>query len=174
MKEEKFSLKTMLSTLYKVNNDRVKKRILFDQAPVGGIGRIWVILFFISLPILLFIGIFNPSVFAMLGIAQAIIFFIVFLSMVMIMIIALTFINNNKLIRQITPSWNTLFPTVNIKQVLSSGSTAYVGFESFYNELVKSDLDEATLVKKFQDKFAQMQIDNKELFEAMNRDLINE
>ena len=170
MKEELFSLKTMLSSLYKVNNAKAKKRLLFDQAPIGGIGRVWVILFFVSLPVILFLGIFNPSVFAMLGIAQAIIFYIVFLSMVMIMIIALTFINNNKVIRQITPSWQALFPTVDIKQVLTSGTTVYTGFTDFYSEL--SDVDEATLVEKFKEKFTNMQTDNKELFEAMNRDLL--
>jgi len=170
LKEELFSLKTMLSSLYKVNNAKAKKRLLFDQAPIGGIGRVWVILFFVSLPVILFLGIFNPSVFAMLGIAQAIIFYIVFLSMVMIMIIALTFINNNKVIRQITPSWQALFPTVDIKQVLTSGTTVYTGFTDFYSEL--SDVDEATLVEKFKEKFTNMQTDNKELFEAMNRDLL--
>jgi len=172
LKEELFSLKTMLSSLYKVNNGTAKKRILFDQAPVGGIGRVWVMLFFISIPIILFLGIFNPSVFAMLGIAQAIIFYIVFLSMVMIMVIALIFINNNKVIRQITPSWNSLFPTVNLKQVLSSGTTPYTGFVSFYSELSRSELDEATLIEKFKEKFTQMQTENKELFEVMNRDLV--
>jgi len=172
LQEEIFSLKTMLSSLYKVNNAKAKKRLLFDQAPVGGIGRLWVILFFVSLPVILFLGIFNPSVFAMLGIAQAIIFYIVFLSMVMIMVIALTFINNNKVIRQITPSWQALFPTVNVKQVLSSGTTAYTGFSDFYSELSTLDLDEATLVEKFKEKFTQMQTENKELFEAMNRDFI--
>jgi len=173
LKEEIFSLQTMLKSLYKVNNGKVQKRILFDQAPIGGIGRIWVILFFISLPILLFAGIFNPTVFAMLGIAQAIIFYIVFLSMVMIMVIALTFINNNKVIRQITPSWKALFPTVDLKQVLSSGTTAYTEFLPFYSELLRSNVDEATLVEKFKDKFMQMQTENKEIFEAMNRDLID-
>jgi len=172
LKEELFSLKTMLSSLYKVNNGTAKKRILFDQAPIGGIGRLWVMLFFISLPVILFLGIFNPSVFAMLGIAQAIIFYIVFLSMVMIMVIALTFINNNKVIRQITPSWVALFPTVKLKQVLSSGTTAYAGFTEFYSEFSSLNLDETALLEKFKEKFTQMQTENKELFEAMNRDLI--
>lgn len=173
MKEELFSLKTMLSSLYKVNSTKVKKRLLFDQAPIGGIGRVWVMLFFVSLPVILFLGIFNPTVFAMLGIAQAIIFYIIFLSMLMIMIIALTFINNNKVIRQITPSWKALFPTVNIRQVLSSGTTAYTGFSDFYSELSSLDLDEASLVEKFKEKFTQMQRENKELFVAMNRDLVH-
>jgi len=163
----------MLDSLYKVNHAKAKKRILFDQAPIGGIGRVWVILFFISLPLILFAGIFNPSVFAMLGIAQAIIFYIVFLSMVMIMVIALTFINNNKVVRQITPAWQALFPTVNLKQVLSSGTTPYTGFLNFYSGTLKDNLDEKSLIERFKVQFTHMQTENKELFEAMNRDIIN-
>lgn len=170
MKEETFSLKTMLSTLYTIKNNQAKKRLIFDQAPLGGIGAMWVKLFFISLPILLYIGIFNPKIFGMLGIAQAIIFFIVFLSMVMIMIVALTFINNNKVIRQITPSWNKLFPTVDLRQILSSGATPYRDFIQKYNALLSMDLNEKDFESKLSEDFRTMQEENKELYEAMNRD----
>ena len=163
----------MLDTLYSRRNNKVKKRILFDQAPIGGIGRIWVILFFISLPVLLFIGIFNESVFEMLGIAQAIIFYIVFLSMVMILIVAIIFINNNKVIRQISPSWNKLFPDVELKQILSSGATPYKDFLDMYSQTLKSELSEDELVEKFKEEFSRMQRENSELYEAMNRDSIN-
>lgn len=172
MKEETFSLKTMLSTLYKVKNNQAKKRLIFDQVPIGGIGALWVKLFFISLPILLYIGIFNPKIFGMLGIAQAIIFFVVFLSIVMIMIAALTFINNNKVIRQITPSWNSLFPTVDLKQLLSSGATPYRNFIQKYNDLLAMSLDEKEFESKLKESFVAMQEENKELYEAMNRNQV--
>ena len=173
MKEETFSLKTMLSTLYKINNNQAKKRLIFDQTPLGGIGSKWVKAFFISLPILLYIGIFNPKIFGMLGIAQAIIFYIVFLSMVMIMIVALTFINNNKVIRQITPSWNRLFPTVDLKQVLSSGATPYRDFIQKYNDILATSLDEKEFESKLKESFETMQKENKELYEAMNRSRVS-
>jgi len=168
LKEETFSLQTMLSTLYKIKNNKAKKRLIFDQTPIGGIGSKWVKAFFISLPILLYIGIFNPTIFAMLGIAQAIIFFIVFLSMIMIMVAGLTFINNNKVIRQITPSWNTLFPTVALTQVLSSGTTPYKNFLKSYNHLLTMDLNENELEEKMNEKFKQMQEENKEIYEMMS------
>jgi hypothetical protein len=167
LKEETFSLQTMLSTLYKIKNKKAKKRLIFDQTPIGGIGSKWVKVFFISLPIFLYIGIFNPKIFAMLGIAQAIIFFIVFLSMIMIMIAGLTFINNNKVIRQITPSWNKHFPTVELTQVLSSGATPYKDFLKSYNQLLSMDLDDAALEEKMKDSFKQMQEENKEMYEMM-------
>jgi len=169
VKEETFSLKTMLSTLYKVKNNQAKKRLIFDQSMIDGIGSKWVKLFFISLPVLLYIGIFNPKIFGMLGIAQAIIFYVVFLSMVMIMIVALTFINNNKVLRQITPSWNALFPTVELRQVLSSGASPYSNFMNVYNELLKKNLDEKEFEIEMKEQFLNMQEENSELFERMNR-----
>lgn len=169
MKEETFLLKTMLSTLYKVKKNQAKKRFIFDQTPLGGIGSKWIKAFFISLPILLYIGIFNPKIFGMLGIAQAIIFYIVFLSMVMIMIVALTFINNNKVLRQITPSWNALFPTVELKQILSSGASPYSNFMNVYNELLSKKLDEKEFEIEMKEHFSKMQEENRELFERMNR-----
>jgi len=173
VKEETFSLKTMLATLYKVKNNKAKKRFIFDQTPIGGIGSKWVKLFFISLPILLYIGIFNPKIFGMLGIAQAIIFYVVFLSMVMIMIVALTFINNNKVIRQITPSWDILFPTVDLKQVLSSGASPYSSFIEKYNALLAMNLDDKSFESKVKENFVHMQKENKELYEAMNRNQVS-
>lgn len=170
MKEETFSLRSMLSTLYKIKNNTAKKRVIFDQTSVGGIGSKWIKAFFISLPLFLYAGIFNPTIFGMLGIAQAIIFYVVFLSMVMIMIAGLTFINNNKVLRQITPSWNSMFPSVDLKQVLSSGATPYKDFLKNYHALLSMNLTEEEMEIKIREKFSQMQEDNKELFERMNRE----
>ena len=169
MKEETFSLKTMLSTLYKVKNNQAKKRFIFDQKPIGGIGSKWVKVFFISLPLLLYIGIFNPKIFGILGIAQAVIFYVVFLSMIIIMIAALAFANNNKVLRQITPSWNTLFPTVELKQVISSGVSPYSNFIDTYNKLLSKNLDEKAFESEMKKRFSIMQEENRELYERMNR-----
>jgi len=169
MQEETYTLQTMLDTMIKIKNNKAKKRLIFDQSLLNGIGSKWVIAFFISLPILLYIGIFNPKIFGMLGIAQAIIFFIVFLSMIMIMIVGLSFINNNKVIRQITPSWNKLFPTVDLTQILSSGATPYKDFFIYYNQALNEGLKGEILVTRFKENFLKMQEDNKELFEVINR-----
>jgi hypothetical protein len=166
--EEKYTLKTILETFTKVKNGTAKKRLIFDQTPIDGIGVKWVIAFFISLPVLLYIGIFNPKIFGMLGIAQAIIFYIVFLSMAMIMIFGLTFINNNKVIRQITPSWNTFFPTVDFTQVLSSGVTPYKDFFLHYSKAIKNGLEGEALHEYLEKAFEQMKSENSELHEAMN------
>lgn len=166
--EENYLLRPMLNTFTKIKNGKAKKRLIFDQAPIGGIGSKWVIAFFISLPFLLYIGIFNPAVFAMLGIAQAIIFYIVFLSMVMIMIIVLTFINNNKVLRQIKPSWEGYFPDIDLILILSSGATPYKDFLKHYTIAIENSVEDDDLPVHFKKAFEQMQIENADLIEAMN------
>ena len=168
MTEESYSLNTILATLTKVKNGKAKKRVIYDQTPVAGIGSKWIIAFFISLPILLYVGIFNPAVFAMLGIAQAIIFYVVFLSMVMIMIIAFTFINNNKVIRQVKPSWEDYFPGVELTDILSSGTTPYSDFLKHYNVALENGLEGDDLYAALQKSVAQMKEENADLLEAIN------
>jgi len=168
MQEEKYALKTILDTFIKITKNGTKKRLIFDQTPVGGIGAKWVMMFFISLPIILYVGIFNPVIFPLLGIAQAIIFYIVFLSMVMIMIFALTFINNNKVVRQIKPSWDEFFQGIDLTLVLSSGVTPYKDFFKHYSIAQKEDLKEDALHTFLQKSFHQMQEENVDLLDAMN------
>jgi len=167
MKEENYSLDTILATVSKTNDTTAKKRLIFDQTLLHGIGVKWVIAFFISLPIMLYLGIFNETMFNMLGIAQAIIFFIVFLSMVMILIIATTFINNNKVLRQVSPSWNMIFPDIELKLALASGGTPYKDFFKHYSEAVKENLTGDSLQEHLNNAFKTMQEENIDLYNAM-------
>jgi len=168
MEKNDYPLQTILDTLTKTKGSNVKKRLIFDQSPLGGIGSKWVIAFFISLPILLYVGIFNDAVFAMLGIAQAIIFYVVFLSMVMIMIVALAFINNNKVLREIKPSWNHYFPDVDIKWILSSGATPYKAFLNYYNDGLAKNLESDALYAFLQEAVVTMGKENATLLEMMS------
>jgi len=168
LKDENYSLDTILATLTKTKKDRAKKRLIFDQTLLNGIGAKWVIAFFISLPVMLYMGLFNDTMFKMLGIAQAIIFFIVFLSMVMILIMAVTFINNNKVLRQVTPSWDNIFPDVDLKLALASGGTPYKDFFKHYSEAVKLGLEGEALKVHLQNAFKIMQEENADLFSAIS------
>ena len=169
-KEEIYSLETILSTITKKNNSNVaKKRLIFDQAPIAGISAKWVIAFLISLPIMLYAGIFNPTMFEMLGIAQAIIFFVVFLSMVIVLIIAVVFINNNKVLRQIKPSWDKYFKDVDLKLALAAAGTPYKDFFKHYNLALNEGLTGKALEEKLQQSFAKMEEENKSLMDAIRR-----
>jgi len=170
MQEKIYPLETILAAISKYKKPNVTKRLIFDQSHMGGIGRRWIISFFLLLPILEYAGIFNPWMFNMLGIAQAIVFFIVFLSMLMIVVVALTFINNNKVIRQMTPSWKHYFPNVDLQMVLSSGATPYKDFYKHYSIALNDGLEGEALYNYLKDAFAIMQEQNKEMLEAINKD----
>jgi len=168
--EETFSLETLFATIIKVKNGVAKKRVIFDQGPVGGIAVKWIILFLISLPIMLYAGIFNPTMFKMLGIAQAIIFFVVFLSMVMIMVFAIIFINNSKVTRKINPTWEQSFKDVDLKLALASAGTPYKDFLKYYAKAVQNGLTGEALEKRLQENFAQMESENQSLVDAIRKD----
>lgn len=167
--EEIYSLETIFATITKVNNNVAKKRLISDQEPIGGISVKWVITFLISLPIMLYAGIFNPVMFEILGIAQAVIFFVVFLSMVIILVIAIVFINNNKVLREITPSWNKYFEGVDLKLALASAGTPYKDFFKHYNTALNEGLTGKALEEKLQQSFTLMEEENQSLMDAMRR-----
>ena len=168
MKEENYSLFTILSALTKTSPNSVKKRLIYDQAPLGGISRKWVIAFCLSLPILLYAGIFNETMFNLLGIAQAIIFFVVFLSMAMIVVVAVIFINNNKVVRDAEPSWKTIFPDVDLRLVLSGANTPYKDFFTHYSKAVEKKLEGKALESYMVDAVGTMEKENADLLSAMN------
>jgi len=168
MQNKNYPLEDILASFYKSNSNSVKKRLIFDQGKLGGLKSTWLKVFYISLPILLYIIIFNPFMFAMLGIAEAVVFYIVFLSMTMMITALLTFANNNKVIRMSTPTWTNIFPTVDLRQVLSSGVTPYKDFPMFYMKDLEAGLKGEALIESMQKHFKTMQEDNKELFERMN------
>lgn len=170
MQKSIHSLEAILLSVSKYKKPYAKKRILFDQAPLGGIGVKWIISFFLFLPFLLYAGIFNPWMFSMLGIAQSIVFFVVFLSMLMIVIFGLAFINNTKVMREISPIWEMYFPDVGLAMVLSSGTTPYKDFFKHYSKALNEGMKGKTLHAYLKQAFIQMKEENKDLLEAIQND----
>ncbi|MEY3090571.1 MAG: hypothetical protein RL113_887 [Pseudomonadota bacterium] len=165
-----YPLQNVLDTIAKTKNKTIQKRLIFDMAPIGGFGsRSWKILFLL-LPFLLYATIFNPWVFSKLGIAQAIIFFIVFLSVLMITIFALASLNNARVVKKITPSWQHYFPQIDLKLIVTSSATPYKDFFTKYGEAVKESKNDDALYLFLKNAFIQMQEEQKELVEAMAKD----
>jgi hypothetical protein len=164
-----YSLKTIFKSILKTKNKKAKKRLIFDQAPLGGIPAKLIIFFMLSLPFILFIGLFNPAMFEMLGIAQAVIFFVVFLSMIMILVTAIGFINNTKVIRKVTPSWEKHFPDVDLRLCLKTSGTPYKEFFKYYNEGVEKNLSEDAFKAYLAESFTTMENENKELSDAIKK-----
>ena len=96
MQTKIYALKTILDTITKYKKPDVKKRLIFNQSPVGGLGSKWIIASFLFLPFVEYALIFNPYIFNMLGIAQAIIFFVVlnFLHIIIVLVILQLLLKN--------------------------------------------------------------------------------
>jgi len=169
MQNQIYTLSDVFSAFYIIKNKHAKKRLILNQKPLGGLDVKWLKLFFSSLPILLYIGIFNSWMFNMLGIASAIVFFVVFLSMVMITIALLTFANNNKVLRMSSKTWSKYFEDIALADVMTSRATPYKDFLKYYNEALKENLEDEALIASLKLHFIQMQEDNINLYEAMNR-----
>jgi len=170
----KYDLKTILLSVstFKENADKskqVKKRLLFNQGPVGGLSIKWFWLTFFTMPFIEYAIIFNPIIFPMLGIAQAIVFFVVFLSIVMILIYALYAFNNRSVIDRIKPIWEGYFPEIELNLILTSSHSPYREFFSEYSLVAGDNLSDEELQSKMQEAFKRMEADNVDLLEAMNR-----
>lgn len=170
MQNKHYELETILSTFTNYKNGKAKKMLIFDRKPLGAMSKKLLIGFFFLLPLLDYAGAFNPWMFNMLGLVSAIVFFIVFLSMVMIMVVALTFMNNNAVIREVTPSWEEYFPNIPLPMVLNSNSKApYRDFFKHCGEALSQNLTGEVLHENLKGAFAQMADENQEILEAMNR-----
>jgi len=169
LQEKLFSLSQILGTLYKVKNKKAQKRYIYDKSYLGFLGSRWLKISFVVLPFIMYFVTFNPVSFAYLGIAQAVVVFIVLLVTSMQLVFLLSYFNNKKALRLIEESWKNFFPTVELEQVISSGATPYKDFIEKYNVLLEMDLNEEALIIKMNDIFKTMQEENSELFERMNR-----
>lgn len=170
MQNDIYALKTILDTISKYKKPDIKKRLVFNQSPVGGLGSKLIIAFFLLLPFIEAALIFNPWVYKILGIAQAIIFFIVFLSIVMILIFTIASLNNAKVVKKITPSWDHYFPDIDLKLIVTSGATPYKNFFTHYSKAFNEGLSGEKLHAHLAQAFVTMQEENKDLIEAMKND----
>ncbi len=162
-----YNLKTILATFTKTNGQR---RSVFNKAPIGGLGSPIVTLFFFSLPLISYGLLFNPYIFHILGIATAIVMFIVSMSLVMIIVFFITWKVKNDVIIAIEPSWNEYFPGVDLKLVISKGITPYNDFYKYYGEVKDIKQSEESLHKSLLEAFEKMQEENKELLNAIQKD----
>ena len=164
------SLTQILNAIAITTTNSTKKRLIFDKAPLGGLGRKWLIGLFWLFPFILYAMIFNDTIFSMLGIAQAIVIYIVMLSMVMLLIFTLVVLNNSNVINQIKPSWKNYFPTVEFELITTTGATPYKEFFNYYHKDLEENLTEEELKQYLEKIFRQLKEENRDLIEAMSRD----
>lgn len=170
MSKHLYSLTEILTALFKEKNGSIHKRLIYDQTTLQGIGSKWIKLLFVLLPFAMYASIFNPMVFNYLGIAQAIVFYIILLVFTMQIVVVLSFFNNKKVLKRVMPSWQHYFPEVDLKMVLSSGVTPYVDFMKHYEGIIKEGVEEEVLHQRLEASFLQMEEENDQLVEAIRRD----
>jgi hypothetical protein len=162
-----YSLKAILSTFAKPDGT---KRTIFNLGAIGGLSSKAVILFFIAMPFIEYASIFNPYVFNALGIAECIVLYIVFLSIVMIAIFLISWQIKKSVIKKITPTWKKYFDKIDINMVLSTSATPYSKFFYYYAKGLAENQSEELLHSYLLGTFKIMEEENKDLIEAMIKD----
>jgi len=170
MQEKHFELKTILASVFREKEHRLKKRLIYNNAVFGGLSNKWIILAFIVLPFAMYAAIFNPATFKELGIAQAIVFYIILLVVAMQVVAIGTYFNNKKVIKTATVSWEKYFPEVDFKMIISSGVTPYVDFKKHYESALEDGLEGEALKSRLDSAFKQMEEENSVLVESIRRD----
>lgn len=170
MPDKHYELKTILSSVFKIKDNRLKKRLIYDNAFFGGLSNKWIILMFIVLPFAMYAAIFNPATFKELGIAQAIVFYIILLVVAMQIVAIGSYFNNKRVIKTAMNAWEKYFPTIDFKMIISSGVTPYVNFTKHYERALKDGLEGDALKKRLDDAFDTMEEENKFLVESIKRD----
>ncbi|SFV59859.1 hypothetical protein MNB_SV-13-348 [hydrothermal vent metagenome] len=170
MNTNDYSLHAILESFFKQKNEQIKKRLIYTMSPLGGLDSIWIKGLFLILPFAMYGAIFNPVMFEKLGIAQAIVFYIILLVMAMQVVIGVSYFNNRTAIKRASPRWKTLFPDIDFKMILSSGVTPYVDFITHYETALKDNLEDNALVERLREAFKQMEEENHLLYDAMQRD----
>ena len=160
---------SLLTLLASISNSKGNKRLLFNMAPLGGLSSRFIILIFLLLPILEYALFFNPYIFAKLGIATAILGYIVCLSLVMIVIFLVAWRVNASVVKRIRSSWEFYFPKKELEMVLSSRLTPYRQFFDHYAQALEDKIADESLHQYLLNTFTEMEEKNKDLLDAINR-----
>jgi hypothetical protein len=170
MQKQRYTIQTILESVFKTSNHKIKKRLIYNNALFGGLGSKWIKLSFVVLPFVMYAAIFNPISFEALGIAQAIVFYIILLVFAMQIVMGVTYFNNKKVIQKATHAWEEYFPSVDFKMILSSGVTPYVDFKKHYENALTQGLDGDALKERMRQAFEQMEEENIDLVNAIKKD----
>ncbi|RLA68459.1 MAG: hypothetical protein DRQ78_00520 [Epsilonproteobacteria bacterium] len=165
-----YSLTEILLSAFSIKNNIIKKRLIYNHAYIGGINSKWIKLSLFILPFAMYAAVFNPTVFKALGIAQAIVFYIILLVVAMQIVVGVSYFNNKKVIKRATKLWEEYFPDIDFNMILSSGVTPYSDFKKHFELALNDGLKAEELTNRLKDAFMQMENENSILVEAMRKD----
>jgi hypothetical protein len=164
MNTKEISLDTIMQVITKPSG---KRRIIFDRGKIGGFSAKWYPMIFLLLPIVEFWIIFKTPLFEKLGIATAVVAYIIMLSVVMIIIYSMVRINNSKAIAAISSGWKSCFPEIDLSMLLGSGNHPYKEFFALYQKVSKDG--SLSTQEQLQKIFTELRSRNSELIERMER-----
>jgi len=170
MEQKIYDVKTILDTIFNSKKAKIDKRLIYDKSSIGGLSSQWIKILLFIMPFIMYASLFNPRSFEYLGIAQAIVFYIILLVFAMQIVIGVAFFNNRSVVKKITPSWEHYFKDVELKMILSSGVTPYVDFTQHYEKTLNKNLNNEELHQELQNAFSVMENENRDLIDAINRD----
>jgi hypothetical protein len=170
MKKPDLTLQEILSSVFKEKNNILNKRFIFNNAIFGGLDSKWIKVSLFLLPLFMYGAIFNKYSFEKLGIAQAIVFYIILLVFAMQIVMLVTYLNNKKVIKNASNEWEKYFPNIDFKMLISSGTTPYSDFKKYYTKALGDGLEADALVKRLNEDFSKMEEENSTLVDAMRRD----
>lgn len=170
MQEKQYTIQTIVESVFKENNKKIKKRLIYDNSQFGRLSSKWIKLAFFILPFAMYAAIFNPASFKELGIAQAIVFYIILLVFAMQIVVGVSYFNNKKVLKTASEAWEDYFPGVEMKMILSSGATPYKDFKTYYEKALSDGLDGEALEERMTQSFRQMEDENTHLVESMKKD----
>lgn len=159
-----YSLKQILTA---IADKEGKRRLIFNAEPLGGVRSSTIYWIIISLPFIEYAILFNRYSFEKLGIATAIIGYIIFLSTSMMAVFGMVWLNNRNVIKKINNSWAFYYPNVDINLVIASGYTPYRDFFNHYADGIKKQKSDDELQSFITKSIALMEEENRDLLIAM-------
>jgi len=162
-----YSLKTILTTFTDKNGNKLT---IFNAAPVGGMSSLVIKALFLAMPIIEFFAIFNDFIYQKVGLVTQIVVYIVFMSILMMIVFIIIYMTRKSVIKKITPTWDKYFSDISLSMVLAVGITPYSDFFKHYSSFAAQDISDEKLHEKLKDSFIQMQNENKELLIAIEKD----
>lgn len=159
-----YSLKQILTA---IANKEGKRRLIFNAHPLGGIRSSTLYWIIVSLPFIEYAILFNSYSFERLGIATAIIAYIIFLSTSMMVVYGIVWFNNRNVTKKLISSWEFVYPNVDFNLIIASGHTPYREFFNYYSEGIKNRISDDELQSLISSSIALMEEKNRDLLMAM-------
>lgn len=159
-----YSLKQILASIADTEG---KRRLIFNGAPLGSLGNKTIYGVIVALPFIEYALLFNAYSFEKLGIATAIIAYIVFLSTTMMAVFGFVWVHNRNIIKRINPSWSHYFPNVDLNVVMAPNYSPYRQFFYHYGDAIKKEISDDKLHPFIISTIALMEEENRDLLDVM-------